>query len=547
MMAPLEALGIPVNADQWDGYQSDRNRLVNFLEGNNQRNAVVLTGDIHTAWASNIPGNSLNRAAVEFVTTSITSPGAGFITGGFGGLLGFLGSPIEDVVKFFNDHIEFTNLFEHGYYIFTANEDRVQADFYTVDILTPASPNASHDESYYSDVGDPRIREASSLFSDDGGPAFPPVNPINNIPFALILDTFIVEANENQILNTCYINVSNLCPSKEVTIIETPIYGSATADNAFCLTYESITNFYGNDFMTLSICDTVAPFNCDSVVIQLNVLGDNAIDLLTYEIDSDSTLSDCPPFNDLVFNAETYDFSFNGLGSFDYEEDCFFYTPQEDFNGVELAEIYACDSIGVCDTIQLEFIVSGSSNTQIIQINTDAGDLVSNCLGFDDFEGNLVSSEISYTGGNGNIQLFNDTCFSYISNTDFSGTDTIMIYGCDDFIPQVCDTIIYWINVTGEPNSISIQEERNNDFAILGIYPNPFHQDLLIQFTQFKNETLVLNMYDMLGKKVAYSAMGDTSTGLKYFKINGNGLATGKYFIEISNGTHQYLKTVIKY
>lgn len=547
MMSPLEALGIAVNSDQWDGYRADRNRFINYIESNNIRNAVVLTGDIHTAWAINVPGNSLNRAAVEFVTTSVTSPGAGFITSGFGGLLGWAGNSIQSVVKFFNNHIEFTNLFEHGYYILTANSDRVQADFYTVNILTPASPSASHDESYYSDVGNPRIKEASAPFADQGGPAFPPVNPTNNIPFALLLDTFIVDVNENQILNTCYINVSSLCPSKEVNILENPIFGTATADDAFCLTYESITNFYGDDFMTLAVCDTAAPFNCDTVVIQFNVIGDNDIETLTYEIDSDSTLTACPPYNDLVFTAENYDFSFNGLGSFDYDEGCFTYTPQEDFNGVELAQIFACDSIGICDTIQLQFIVSGSSNTQIIQINANAGDLVSNCLGFDDFEGNLVSSGITYSGANGNVQLFNDTCFSYLSNPNFNGTDTIVIYGCDDFTPQVCDTIIYWINVTGTPNSISIQEVRNVDFAVVGVYPNPFDQDLLIQFTQFKSETLTLNMYDLLGKKVAYSIMGDNSIGLKYFKINGVGLATGKYFIEISNGKHQYLKTVIKY
>lgn len=550
MMAPLTALGIPVNADQWDGYQADRNRLINYLESNNQRNAVVLTGDIHTAWANNIPGNSLNRAAVEFVTTSVTSPGAGFITSGFGGLLGFLGTPIEEVVKFFNNHIEFANLFEHGYYVLTANNSRVQADFYTVDILTPAAPNASHDESYYSDVGDPRIREASALIPDNGGSAFPPENPVNNIPFALLLDTFIVNAFENQVLNTCYIQVSNICPNKEISIIETPEWGTASVDNAFCLTYESINNYYGNDYMTIIICDTALIPSCDTSVVQFNVIADNDIELLTYEIDSDSTLNDCPPFNDLVFAADTFNFSFNGLGSFSYEEACFTYTPQEDFNGVELAQIYACDSIGICDTIQLQFIVSGSATTQIIQINTNAGNLVSNCLGFDDFEGNLVNSDIIYNGVNGNTQFFNDTCFSYISNPNFNGTDTIIIYGCDDFTPQVCDTIVYWINVAGSNDTTSIlelEEARNNDFAIIGIYPNPFDQDLLIQFTQFKNEVLTLNMYDMLGKKVAYSAMGDNSTGLKYFKINGAGLATGKYFIEISNGTHQYLKTVIKY
>ncbi|MEZ4979027.1 MAG: alkaline phosphatase D family protein [Chitinophagales bacterium] len=49
-----------VNADQWDGYNSERNRFVNFIENNNVNNPVILTGDIHTSWVNN-PDRECNK------------------------------------------------------------------------------------------------------------------------------------------------------------------------------------------------------------------------------------------------------------------------------------------------------------------------------------------------------------------------------------------------------------------------------------------------------------------------------------------------------
>ena len=42
MFAPLP------NNDAWEGYESERNRLIDFVEDNQIDNSVVLTGDIHT-------------------------------------------------------------------------------------------------------------------------------------------------------------------------------------------------------------------------------------------------------------------------------------------------------------------------------------------------------------------------------------------------------------------------------------------------------------------------------------------------------------------
>ena len=47
--------GVPYNVDQWDGYTADRRELVDFLADRGVTDTVFLTGDIHSAWACELP------------------------------------------------------------------------------------------------------------------------------------------------------------------------------------------------------------------------------------------------------------------------------------------------------------------------------------------------------------------------------------------------------------------------------------------------------------------------------------------------------------
>lgn len=62
--------GMPFNMDAWDGYPAARDRLLASAR-EAEANLVVLAGDSHNAWASNLEG-----AGVEFAGQSVTSPGA---------------------------------------------------------------------------------------------------------------------------------------------------------------------------------------------------------------------------------------------------------------------------------------------------------------------------------------------------------------------------------------------------------------------------------------------------------------------------------------
>jgi alkaline phosphatase D len=67
--------------DGWDGYTPARERITEFARNENMDNLIVLTGDVHANWASNILADfddpSSNMLGAEFVGTSITSGGDG--------------------------------------------------------------------------------------------------------------------------------------------------------------------------------------------------------------------------------------------------------------------------------------------------------------------------------------------------------------------------------------------------------------------------------------------------------------------------------------
>ncbi len=69
-----------LNMDSWSGYPEARQRLAATLE-QRRRNAVILTGDVHSAWAAQLHREAKNInspcLAAEFVSTSIASGGDG--------------------------------------------------------------------------------------------------------------------------------------------------------------------------------------------------------------------------------------------------------------------------------------------------------------------------------------------------------------------------------------------------------------------------------------------------------------------------------------
>jgi alkaline phosphatase D len=66
--------GLPYTLDSWGGYPPARERLLADISAN-ANNALVLSGDSHSAWACNLGDRGGRPIAVEVATTAVTSAG----------------------------------------------------------------------------------------------------------------------------------------------------------------------------------------------------------------------------------------------------------------------------------------------------------------------------------------------------------------------------------------------------------------------------------------------------------------------------------------
>jgi alkaline phosphatase D len=85
----VDSPGVPyaypkMNIDCWDGYPGARQRLLDSVRAAEVRNLVILTGDVHSHWATDIHPDPFADAGrpigSELVTTSISTMGDGTAT-----------------------------------------------------------------------------------------------------------------------------------------------------------------------------------------------------------------------------------------------------------------------------------------------------------------------------------------------------------------------------------------------------------------------------------------------------------------------------------
>jgi alkaline phosphatase D len=114
--------------DAWDGYVASRQRITQGWVDAKVRNAVVLTGDVHAHWASDLKldYDDPTSASVgsELVTSSISTGGDGADS-----------DPATHPFLTINPHLKFYNN-QRGYVITRIAEDAITADFKVLPVVT---------------------------------------------------------------------------------------------------------------------------------------------------------------------------------------------------------------------------------------------------------------------------------------------------------------------------------------------------------------------------------------------------------------------------
>ncbi|MGH9001031.1 MAG: alkaline phosphatase D family protein [Acidimicrobiia bacterium] len=146
VVAPIHLLGVPparrrlaarlgmsggglvVNPGQWDGYPDERDRLLGLL-GRRPGETVVVSGDLHSSWASQLCAPDGPAVAAEFTAPSVSAPDFAHKVAPpvpFGRRL------LERVIASQNPHVRWVDTRRHGYVVLDVDPDRIEVRWWHV-------------------------------------------------------------------------------------------------------------------------------------------------------------------------------------------------------------------------------------------------------------------------------------------------------------------------------------------------------------------------------------------------------------------------------
>jgi alkaline phosphatase D len=116
---------IPYNLDAWDGYAMARETVLAMARGLD-KNLVVLAGDTHNAWASDLEDFQGNAVGVEFAVASVSSPGLEEYFPSENPLA--VAAGLESIIG----PLKYANTGDRGYMVVTATPGECRADWHYV-------------------------------------------------------------------------------------------------------------------------------------------------------------------------------------------------------------------------------------------------------------------------------------------------------------------------------------------------------------------------------------------------------------------------------
>ena len=161
--------GFPYNVDQWDGYTADRHELFDHIKNQGVTNTVFLTGDIHSAWACDLPADpgtypvDGESVGTEFVCTSVTSDNLNDITMTAPARSSI---PVEEGIMAVNRHVKHLNFDDHGFSVLEVTRRYVQMDYWAITERTDPKAEASRQISFRTMTNSQTVKQVQNGIAD---------------------------------------------------------------------------------------------------------------------------------------------------------------------------------------------------------------------------------------------------------------------------------------------------------------------------------------------------------------------------------------------
>lgn len=171
MFAPQTPAGQTAgNPDSWDGYRVSRSRVFDMVERHKVANLVVLTGDVHSSWAFDLPRGisdaydaSTGRASlgVEIVCPAVSSPSP------------FQGAQGEErlaATAKTRPHLKYLDGKQRGYVVLDVTPGRLQADWWLLNSVKERNTEQHFAKGLVCEAGRRHLVEAAAPMAAMTGP-----------------------------------------------------------------------------------------------------------------------------------------------------------------------------------------------------------------------------------------------------------------------------------------------------------------------------------------------------------------------------------------
>ena len=311
------------------------------------------------------------------------------------------------------------------------------------------------------------------------------ITPLNDWPMAVLDDLFHFEDQtlNSSIANDIDVDGDNLT----YTFVSGGSGGDLTISSNGDITFVPANNFSGFYNATYQVCDQNAACSQGSIIIEIIEINDDPIvnsDIFSGVEDQIITgnvfLNDIEPDGESMYfftisNPSNGTLQFNANGTFTY-------TPFANWSGSEVISFYGCDPCSVCGLATLTINVAPSNDspeaediTEIIDEDNSITDELSDHT--TDIDNEDLEYSIADNPSHGSLTISPAGVFTYIPESNYSGTDSFVYSACDE---ETCDeaTVTIIINAINDaPIAIDDEDTTNEDSSVSGSLNNDIDLD----------------------------------------------------------------------
>lgn len=157
----------PLDYDAWDGYQANRNRTFQTLYANNISNNIMISGDSHANWVSDLvwldhqpydPASGAGSVGVEFAGTAVTSPSP------YGQNISLAkANNASSYLIAANRELQWSEIYYRGYFELHISQSCVSANYFGLPTVVTRNPDEISLANFTVNAGENRLARASGV------------------------------------------------------------------------------------------------------------------------------------------------------------------------------------------------------------------------------------------------------------------------------------------------------------------------------------------------------------------------------------------------